>query len=60
MEKQLLIRATKCTLVLTESELMRCLAKEPDIFKKAIGRGKAHIRAERVKQFEKVSKRHVL
>ena len=50
---ELQIKLTKCLLVLTEAELMRCLAKEPDIFKKAIGKGKALKRLERVERYEK-------
>jgi len=50
---ELQIRVNKCFLVLTESELMKCLAREPEIFRKAIGRGKALKRSERVQQYER-------
>ena len=51
---ELQIKLTKCLLILTEAELMRCLAKEPHIFKKAIGRGKAYKRCERAARYEKI------
>jgi len=49
---QLIIRVSKCTLVLEETELMKCLAREPDIFQKAIKRGKGYLRAEKTRKWE--------
>lgn len=40
MEKTYAVKITKCLLILTEPELMGCLALQPDIFERAIGRGK--------------------
>ncbi len=46
MAKTLEIKLTKCLLVLTEQELMQCLALKPDVFEVAIGQGKSRIRHE--------------
>lgn len=47
------IRVNKCLLILSEHELMQCLTAKPEIFKKAVGRGKAYKRCERVATYEK-------
>lgn len=39
------IRLPKMILILTEHELLKALAAAPDVFRKAIGRGKAEQRA---------------
>lgn len=49
---QLIIKAKKCTLVLEEAELMACLAAKPDIFEKAIQRGKGLLRSEKTKRWQ--------
>jgi hypothetical protein len=49
---QLIIKVSKCTLVLEESELMKCMAAKPDIFQAAIRRGKGFLRAEKVRKWE--------
>lgn len=41
------IRMTKCLLLLTEQEIQRLLAKEPELWKLALYRGKHHKRAQR-------------
>lgn len=46
MEKTYAVKITKCLLILTEPELMGCLALQPDIFERAIGRGKRILRAQ--------------
>jgi len=57
LEKELIITVSKCTLVIRESELMACLAAKPEVFKRAIGRGKGYRRAmsteKRLKQCER-------
>jgi len=45
VERILTIRVTKCTLVITEQELITLLAKDQELFQRAIKRGKAQIRA---------------
>ena len=50
MEKELIITVSKCTLVIRESELMACLAAKPEVFQRAIGRGKGYCRATSTKQ----------
>lgn len=52
MSKELVIKVNKCTLVLTESELMNALAAKPDVFKSAIKRGKGLLRAQNVERRE--------
>ena len=42
------IQMERCLLVLSEQDLMKCLALKPDIFEAAIGRGKGKIRHETV------------
>ena len=49
---ELHIRVNKCLLVLSESELMKCLSAKPDIFQEAIRRGKGYIRAEKTKRWQ--------
>lgn len=44
--KELILKVTKATLVITEGELMQCLSAKPEVFEKAIGRGKGLIRAQ--------------
>jgi hypothetical protein len=46
MQKLHTVKASKCTLVFTEPELMGCLALQPDIFERVIGRGKGYLRAQ--------------
>jgi len=48
--KALRIKLTKCTLILTEQELVKGLPE--DLFIKGIKRGKAYQRQERVKKYE--------
>jgi len=48
--KALNIKLTKCTLILTEYELLNGLKEE--ILLRGIKRGKAHQRQERVKRYE--------
>ena len=45
-DKVLTIKVDKCCLVLSQAELMNCLTAKPDIFKRAIGRGKGILRAQ--------------
>lgn len=57
MAKELVIKVSKCIVILTEAELMACLAAKPEVFKRAIGRGKGYRRAmsteKRLKQCER-------
>lgn len=46
MAKNLEIQSQRCLLILTEQELMQCLALKPEIFEAAIGRGKCKLRTE--------------
>ncbi len=46
MTRYLTIKVTKCTLVLTEQEVLDLLKQEPETWKKAIKRGKSFTRAE--------------
>lgn len=48
--KEVVIKLTKCTLVLTEPEIMSALAAKPDVFQKAIKRGKGLLRAQNVER----------
>lgn len=48
---ELLIKCTKCLLVLDESELMKNLP--PGVLEKALRKGKAYRRCERVARYEK-------
>lgn len=48
---ELLIKCTKCLLVMDESELLRNLP--PGVLEKALRRGKAYRRCERVARYEK-------
>ena len=48
MQKIHTVKATKCTLAFTENELMGCLALQPDIFERAVGRGKRILREQSV------------
>lgn len=51
MAKYLTIKITKCILVLTEAEFAELLARDPDLYRKAIRRGKRLLRYEtRVKR----------
>lgn len=47
----LVIKVRKCTLVMTETELLNNLP--PGVLEKAIKRGKAYKRCERVARYEK-------
>lgn len=48
MAKDIVVQVNKCVLVISENELMKCLARETDIFKRAISRGKAFKRTQNV------------
>ncbi|AEG16994.1 hypothetical protein Desku_3518 [Desulfofundulus kuznetsovii DSM 6115] len=47
MSRLIEIRLTRCRLFLTEPELISLLARDPELWKAAIKRGKAIIRARR-------------
>ncbi|MBE3585470.1 MAG: hypothetical protein IMW94_04790 [Thermoanaerobacter sp.] len=47
MSRLIEIRLTRCRLFLTEPELISLLARDPELWKAAIRRGKAIIRARR-------------
>ena len=49
--KDIIIKCTKMILVMTEAELLNSLS--PDLFEKAIKRGKGYKRSQRVEQWEK-------
>jgi hypothetical protein len=44
------IRLVKCRLLLTEAELQSLLARDPELWKQALQRGKAAKRQERFEQ----------
>lgn len=46
MDKEIIIQASRCTIVLYEKELFQLLATKPDLFEKAISRGKGYRRAQ--------------
>ena len=46
MDKQLIIKATRCTVILYERELFQLLATKPDLFETALSRGKGYNRAQ--------------
>lgn len=46
MSKEIVVKLTKCTLVMSESELMGALAAKPELFESAIKRGKGLLRAQ--------------
>lgn len=46
-EKLIEVALTKCRLCFTERELIRLLARDPALWKKALARGKASRRAEK-------------
>ena len=46
MAKYLTIKITKCTLVMTEQELLDLLARDPDLYRQVIKRGKGQLRYE--------------
>jgi len=48
--RSLQIELSSCLLVLTEQEIMKCLALKPDIFQRAIGRGKGKLRVEQARK----------
>ena len=48
--KEIMIKLTKCILILTEQELIKGLPD--DLFIKGLKRGKAYQRQERVKKYE--------
>lgn len=48
---EIIIKVTKCTLILYEKELFQLLATRPDLFEKAISRGKGYRRSERVNTY---------
>lgn len=49
--REIIIHCTKCLLVLDESELMKNLP--PGVLEKALRKGKAYRRCERVARYEK-------
>lgn len=50
MNGEIVIKVSKCTLVLFEAELMNCLAAKPDVFQRAVKRGKNMLRAQSVER----------
>jgi len=56
-EKLIAIKMTKATLFLTEPELSRLLAKDPELWREAIRRGK-HIRRARAARGPKEGRDH--
>lgn len=46
MSREIIIRVSKCMLVISEVELMNALAAKPDVFEKAIRRGKSLLRSQ--------------
>jgi hypothetical protein len=50
LSREIIIKVSKCTLVLTETELMNALASRPEIFQNAIRRGKGLLRAQNVER----------
>lgn len=44
--KKFEIQLSNCLIILTENELMQCLALKPKVFEIAIGRGKGKLRAQ--------------
>lgn len=50
MSKEIIIKLTKCTLVLYENELWNGL--KPEVLVQAIKRGKGYLRAEKVQKYE--------
>ena len=49
-DKVFTIKADKCCLVVSQAELMNCLAAKPELFKRAISRGKGLRRAQSVER----------
>jgi len=52
-ERMIEVKATKCTLILTEAELISLLAHDAEIWKRAIKRGKAELRTRSTERREK-------
>jgi len=50
VSKDTIVKLSKCTLVLPETDLIGCLSLKPDIFEQAIKRGKGLRRSESAKQ----------
>lgn len=50
--KEVTIKLTKCTLVLTEPEIINALAAKPEVFQSAIKRGKGLLRAQTAERRE--------
>lgn len=50
MARMIEIKATKCIYCLTEKELTGLLAKDPELWRTAIGRGKGITRARQTQQ----------
>ncbi len=50
MAGMLEIKMTKCTLYLTEPELQSLLSRDPDLWRKALGRGKAFTRSRQTQE----------
>jgi hypothetical protein len=46
MDKPIEIKLNRCTLIIYENELIKMLAANPELFRKASGRGKAAQRAD--------------
>lgn len=51
MNKEIVIKCCKCTLVLYENELFNGL--KPEVLRQALKRGKGYLRAKRVEEYEK-------
>lgn len=49
-DNQIVVKVNKCTLVLYENELMGALVAKPELFQKAIKRGKSLLRAQDVER----------
>lgn len=60
MSKEITIKLTKCVLVIQECELMNALASRPELFEKAIRRGKGLLRAQNVERREYQVDRYML
>lgn len=54
MSKEVVIKVNKCVLVLSESELIGALAAKPELFQKAIKRGKGLLRSQSVERRQNI------
>ncbi len=51
MAEYLVIKVTRCTLVLTEQEFIDLLARDPELYRQAVKRGKGQLRfQQRIKR----------